>query len=380
MGSTGSIGGNVLKVAKGHPDRFKIVGLAAGDNIELLAEQANYWRPQVLGIKAQDRVESLLSKLTDDYRPEVLVGESGYESMASLDDIDIVISAQVGAAGLRPTFQAVRNGKIVALANKEAMVLAGPLLRNLAAETDACILPIDSEHNALFQAIDPNNPDSVANLILTASGGPFYGQKADFLESVVPEQAVRHPNWSMGAKISIDSATLMNKGLEVIEAHYLFGMEIEKIQVVIHPESIVHSLVGYRDGSFLAHMGKPDMRIPIAYCLGFPQRLDLGMPAMDLIEIGQLNFAKPDDNTFPCLSLAKEALQAGPSCPIVLNAANEIGVEMFIKGNISLPDIFRYNALALERHQVIRIENLDDILDLDARVRSFVRKEIRASG
>ncbi|HMB31632.1 MAG TPA: 1-deoxy-D-xylulose-5-phosphate reductoisomerase, partial [Desulfohalobiaceae bacterium] len=212
-----------------------------------------------------------------------------------------------------------------------------------------------------------------------ASGGPFHGKTTDFLEKVRPEQAVKHPNWSMGAKISIDSATLMNKGLEVIEAYYLFGMDVENIQVIIHPESIIHSLVEYQDGSLLAHMGRPDMRIPIAYCLGFPHRLYLSLPKMDLLEIGKLTFAKPDDITFPCLSLAKEALQSGSSCPIVLNAANEIGVEMFINGTISLTDIFRYNSLALERYQVRRIQNLDDILDLDVNVRSFVRKQIQIS-
>jgi 1-deoxy-D-xylulose-5-phosphate reductoisomerase len=376
LGCTGSIGCNVLDVVNDHPEKIEIVALAAGDNVDLLVKQANYWRAPFLAIRTHDQVETLRARLTDGYQPDIFVGDIGYETLASLDDVDIVVSAQVGAAGLRPTFQAVKQGKIVALANKESMVLAGPLLRRLSQETGACILPIDSEHNALFQALDSMNQNEVVNLILTASGGPFFGQNQTFLEKVGPDEALKHPNWSMGAKISIDSATLMNKGLEVIEAHYLFGQEIDAIQVVIHPESIVHSLVEYQDGSFLAHMGVPDMRIPIAYCLGYPHRLSLKMQALDLVSLGQVTFAKPDYATFPCLGLAKEALRTGPSCPVVLNAANEISVEMFINRTISFLDIFRYNALALEKHQVRTLETLDDILDLDREVRGFIRREI----
>ena len=375
LGSTGSIGKNCLRIVEGHPDRFEVVGLAGARNISLLAEQAAAFRPAVIGVKSGSSAEELLNRLPGDYRPQIVSGLEGYEQLASMPEADIVVSAQVGAAGLGPTLAAVKSGKIVALANKESLVLAGPLIRRLCRETDSVILPVDSEHNALFQGLAGHDQQGVSRLILTASGGPFLGKDRDFLRTVSLEQALRHPNWSMGAKISIDSATLMNKGLELIEAHYLFGLELDRIRVIIHPESIIHSMVEYRDGSSLAHMGIPDMRIPIAFCLSYPQRISLDLKPLDLVGLGRLTFSDPQTEAFPCLNLAYEALKSGPSYPVVLNAANEVAVELFVKSRIGFQDIARINSRSLEQHQPVAVETLEQILSLDQETRKRIASE-----
>ncbi|MDZ7758886.1 MAG: 1-deoxy-D-xylulose-5-phosphate reductoisomerase [Desulfovermiculus sp.] len=373
LGSTGSIGQNVLRIAQEHPDEVHIIGLAGGGNIRLLAEQAGQWRPPLLAVKTPSLARDLRELLPTDYRPEIFSGHQGYERIARATEAHIVVSAQVGAAGLGPTMAAVKQGKVVALANKESLVLAGTLLRRACVQSGACILPVDSEHNALFQALAGHSAGEVRTLILTASGGPFRQAGKEFLDQVTPEQALAHPNWSMGAKISVDSATMMNKGLEVIEAHYLFGLDLKDIDVVVHPESIVHSLVEYRDGSLLSHMGIPDMRIPIAYCLSYPRRLPLSLPRLDLAQLGRLTFSRPDEDLFPCLALAKEALRAGPSYPVVLNAANEVAVELFLEKRISFAHIPVLSQEALHQHQGQPLMDLEDILELDTNIRTFVR-------
>jgi 1-deoxy-D-xylulose-5-phosphate reductoisomerase len=373
LGSTGSIGQNVLRIVRNHPDCLGVTGLAGGENVNLLAAQATEFRPPVLGIKTQALAEELRGLLPADYKPEIRCGEDGFADMASLAEADIVVSSQVGAAGLAPTLAAVKAGKVVALANKESLVLAGPLLRSACASSGACILPVDSEHNALFQGLLGHCDREVRTLILTASGGPFRRADKKFLDQVTPEQALAHPNWSMGAKISVDSASMMNKGLEIIEAHYLFGLPLENIDVVVHPESIVHSMVEYLDGSVLSHMGIPDMRIPIAFCLSYPRRLALDLPRLDLTDMRQLTFYQPDEELFPALTLAKSALTAGPSHPVVLNAANEVAVELFLAKRIAFPDIPVLAEEALARHQGFDPSGLDDIRALDADARDFVR-------
>ena len=380
LGSTGSIGRNVLKVIAAHPEEFEVLGLAGGGNASMLAEQAQTWRPPVLAVKDAECALDLQGRLPAGYSPEVLIGTAGYVQMAALQEADLVVSAQVGAVGLQPTLAALEQGKVVPLANKESLVLAGPLLRRTCSQSGGCILPVDSEHNALFQALHGHDWAEVQSLVLTASGGPFWSFEREDLASVTVEQAVNHPNWSMGAKISIDSATLMNKGLEVIEACHLFGLGSEDVEVLVHPESIVHALVAYQDGSWLAHLGVPDMRVPIAYCLSFPKRLDLSLEPLNLVKLGGLHFREPDEDMFPCLKLARQAYEAGPSHPIALNAANEVSVASFLERRIGFADIPRLNETALQELQPCAIDCLEDVLDVDARARNCVEKEIARRG
>ena len=377
LGCTGSIGKNVLDVLGQVPGQADILGLAAGDNVSLLAEQAAGWRPSVLGVRSERHIPALKERLPKGYAPEIVSGQEGFVRMAGMAEAHMVVSSQVGAAGLAPTLAAVRAGKVVALANKESLVLAGPLLRQACAESDAVILPVDSEHNAIFQALAGHDWGEVKKLVLTASGGPFWSRDKSFLERVGPDQALAHPNWSMGAKISIDSATLMNKGLEVIEACHLYGADLDEVEVLIHPESIVHSLVEYHDGSLLAHMGIPDMRIPIAHALSYPRRMQLHLDALDLVQLSRLSFARPDHDMFPCLNLAKQALTSGPSYPIVLNAANEVAVEFFLGGRIAFLDIARLNRQALEAHTPSQVESLEDVQNIDQEARLLVRQGLQ---
>ncbi|WP_291319292.1 1-deoxy-D-xylulose-5-phosphate reductoisomerase [Desulfonatronospira sp.] len=372
LGSTGSIGTSALKVIRRHPEKFRVKALAGARNIELLAEQANEFRPDYLGVLEEQLAHKLRDMLASDYSPEILVDSQGYNSIASLLEVDMVLSAMVGAAGLLPTLEAVDRGKIVLLANKESLVLAGHLIRAGCKRSKAVILPVDSEHNALFQALQGHEAGELDSVILTASGGPFWGRKASSLEDMKPEQALAHPNWSMGAKISIDSATMMNKGLELIEAHHLFGISMDRVRVLVHPQSIVHALVQFRDGSVLAHMGVPDMQMPIAHCLGYPQRLDPGLAPLDLAACTELGFYKPDPGAFPCLELAVEAMKSGPSYPVVLNAANEICVDSFLAGRIGFMDIPRINSRALEEHSPTPVDSPREILNLDHQTRQRV--------
>jgi len=379
LGSTGSIGVSALRVVDEHPELFKIVALTGGKNAKRLAEQAARHRPAVLAVLDQAAAKELRALLPSGYAPEILAGPSAFEAIAASPEADMVLSAIVGAAGFLPTLAAAKQGKHIALANKESLVIGGRLIRQACRASGAVILPVDSEHNALFQALcghadkDNGAGPELARLILTASGGPFRGRDKHFLATATPEQALNHPNWSMGAKISVDSASLMNKGLEIIEACHLYGLPVERVDVLVHPQSIVHSLAEYVDGSQLAHLGVPDMRIPIAHCLCFPRRVTLGMPRLDLAQVGSLTFEQPDETLFPCLRLAKEAFAASPSHPAVLNAANEAAVELFLQKRITFMDIPRLIEGALSRHSALPEDaGAADLLAVDAETRRSV--------
>lgn len=376
LGSTGSIGTNTLNVIEQHPDLFKIVALAGGRNAKVLAEQANKHRPEYLGVLDDSVSKELKGLLDSDYHPEILSGPEAYKTLASLDEVRLVLSSIVGAAGFEPTLAAALKGKIIALANKESLVLGGHIIREACRVTGAIILPVDSEHNALFQGLLGHNGTEVSRLILTASGGPFRGRDLEFLKTVTRDQALAHPNWDMGAKISIDSATLMNKGLEVIEACHLYGLPPEKVDVVVHPQSIIHSLVEYVDGSQIAHLGVPDMQIPIAACICFPKAVPLELKQLNLAEIGTLTFEKPNSDVFPCLRLAAEAFSAGESYPIVLNAANEIAVDLFLKEKIAFLDIPAIIAKALDTHSGCDVSAAEQVLELDKKTRRDVTASI----
>jgi 1-deoxy-D-xylulose-5-phosphate reductoisomerase len=378
LGSTGSIGVNALKVIDEHPDDFIVIGLAGASNYKLLADQAVKYRPDHLGVIDDETALRLKGLLPSDYSPEIHAGQTGYVEMAALAESDIVLAAQVGAAGLPPAHAAAEAGKILALANKEALVLGGHLLREACSRTGAAILPVDSEHNALFQAMAGHGHDPIKRLVLTASGGPFLGRAQAELSEVSLEEAVAHPNWSMGVKISIDSATLMNKGLEVIEACRLFGLPPELVEVVIHPQSIVHSLVEFADCSMLAHLGPPDMRIPIAYALGYPKRLDLTIEPLDLVSAGNLTFQAPSLDMFPCLGLAYRALEAGPAYTAAVNAANEIAVAEFASGGIRFTDIAVLIERTLENFDDRDASSLDAVLEIDNLARLETQRLIGA--
>ena len=372
LGSTGSIGVNTLKVIAEHPQMFRVVALAGGCNIPLLAEQALCWRPACLGVQTQQGRTALLDALPADYRPEIVVGPEGYARLATLPEASTVLSAQVGAAGLRGTLAAAKAGKVICLANKESLVLAGSLLRELCAATGAVILPVDSEHNALFQGLYGRAPETVRRVILTASGGPVRGKNREYLASVTPAQALKHPNWSMGAKITIDSASMMNKGLEVIEAHHLYGLSSERIGVLVHPQSLVHSLVEFTDGSLMAHMGTPDMRMPIAHCLAWPRSLDSGVAPLDLARAGTLTFEEPDLHSFPCLELARQTIGKCSALPVVLNAANEVAVAAFLSGRIGFMDIPALISKALDACSASAPDSPEAIETLDHETRLAV--------
>ena len=369
LGSTGSIGTSALKVVAKNPGALRVVALAGARNMALLARQAEAFRPAVLGVLDEAKARELRELLPAGYAPTILAGQEGYTALATLPEADLVLAAQVGAAGLVPALAAARAGKVLCLANKEALVLAGDLFRRACAESGAVILPVDSEHNALFQAFAGHDGRQATRLILTASGGPFRTWPAEKIRAVTPAQALKHPNWSMGAKISIDSATMMNKGLEIIEAVHLYGADLDEVDVVVHPQSIVHSLVEYADGSQLAHLGVPDMEIPIGYCLGYPERLNIGLERLDLAKVGTLTFEAPDPERFPCLRLAREALAAGGGHPVVLNAANEVAVQAFLDGRIPFPGIPRLIGEMLSSQALTSARDLDDILSIDAQTR-----------
>jgi 1-deoxy-D-xylulose-5-phosphate reductoisomerase len=367
LGSTGSIGVNTLEVARQFPDRFRITALAAGRNISLLYEQIKTFRPRIVAVKDEDLAEQLNRALSgEDCRPEVVYGAEGYQRVATFPEADMLVSAMVGAAGLLPTVSAIEAGKHIALANKETLVIAGEVVMSLAARRGVRILPVDSEHSAIFQALQGNHRSQLRRILLTASGGPFFQRSIEELASVTSEAALCHPNWSMGKKITIDSATLMNKGLEVIEAQWLFGVPVEQIAVHVHPESIVHSMVEYIDGSVIAQLGIPDMKIPIAYALSYPERLPVKGPALDLFQLRNLSFYPPDEEKFPCLRLAYEACKQGSTMPAVLNAANEVAVQAFLDRRICFLDIPRMIESVMKEHEVS--ENgltLQSVLDAD---------------
>jgi 1-deoxy-D-xylulose-5-phosphate reductoisomerase len=347
LGSTGSVGESTLDVLRRHPERFSFVALLANRNVERLVAQAQETRPRIVGI-ADARLEpQLVQRLqAAGLRCAVLAGPDAAERIARLPEVDCVMAAIVGAAGLRSTLAAAESGKRLLVANKEALVMAGRLVLDAARRSGAQIIPIDSEHNAIFQCLPADSalgeaPAGVRRLLLTASGGPFRDWSAEALENATPAQACAHPVWRMGRKISVDSATLMNKGLELIEARLLFGLPVDRIEILIHPQSTVHSLVEYEDGSMLAQLGSPDMRTPIAHALGWPQRLSAGVQFLDLVQLGRLEFERPDAARFPCLGLAVEAARAGGDAPVVLNAANEVAVAAFLEGHLNFGGISR---------------------------------------
>lgn len=359
LGSTGSIGKNTLEVISRHRDRFKVTSLAARNNIETLEAQIREFKPEVVAVFDKSAAESLRKK---GLPVEILEGEQGMIEAATLDDVDMVVSAIVGSAGLLPTYEAVKAGKDIGLATKEAMVMAGNIIMSEAAKRGVSIIPVDSEHSAVFQCLDGRDKDEVEKIILTASGGPFIKRSAEELVNVTPAEALNHPNWDMGRKISIDSATLMNKGLEVIEAYWLFGVPVEKLGVVIHPQSIIHSMVSFIDGSVISQMSVPDMKGPISYALSYPKRLSNILPSLNLAKIKELTFEEPDLKKYPSLALTYEALNSGGTMPCVLNAANEIAVEAFLNERISFMGIPAVVADTMAEHEVLKGETIEEVI------------------
>jgi 1-deoxy-D-xylulose-5-phosphate reductoisomerase len=376
LGSTGSIGTGVLDVVRRFPGHYAMAGLAAGRNIELLSRQALEFSPELLSVLDEEHADRLKALLPASYHGRIVWGTEGNIEVATLDSAAMTVSAIVGAAGLLPTLAAIEAGKDIGLANKETLVMAGKLVMAAARRKGIQLLPVDSEHSAIFQALEAGRKEDVAKIILTASGGPFLDKKVEELQQVTPDQALAHPNWSMGRKISIDSATLMNKGLEVIEARWLFDVPVDSIEVMVHPQSIVHSLVEFQDGSVVAQLGIPDMRIPIAYALSYPQRLPLALKPLQLSQCGNLQFHEPDYGRFPALSLAFDALRQGGVMPAVLNGANEVAVEAFLDGRLSFPGIVATVARVLETIQVGSEDSLDDILAADASARTEAERLI----
>jgi 1-deoxy-D-xylulose-5-phosphate reductoisomerase len=375
LGSTGSIGVSTLDVVRQHPDKFAVTALAAGTDIALLAEQIKEFRPVAVSVRDEVSVQKLRD-LCGEYKPEILFGVEGAATIAECDGSDMVVSAIVGAAGLVPTVRAIKAGKHIALANKETLVVAGQLVSDLVKEHNVHLLPVDSEHSAIFQSLEGHRAEDVERIILTASGGPFRNTSADELKMVTLEQALKHPQWSMGAKITIDSATMMNKGLEVIEAHWLFNVPAKKIGVVVHPQSIIHSMVEYIDGCVIAQLGAPDMRAPIAYALAWPERCKSGIAKLDLAKIGTLTFEEPDMARFPALRLAFEALDAGRTYPAVLNAANEIAVAAFLDRKIGFTDIAATVEKTMQAHEAYSPVSLDDYLHADRWARQMAQQLI----
>lgn len=376
LGSTGSIGRSALQVIEQFPDRFQVVALAAGRNVDLLIEQIQRFRPKVAAVLDQELANDLVNRLPADTGVEVLAGSTGYQETASCAEADMVLSSMVGAAGLIPTLSAIRAGKDVALANKETLVMAGALVMEEVRKYQIRLLPVDSEHNAIFQALEGHRREDLKRILLTASGGPFLNLPKEQLESVTPAQALNHPNWEMGAKITIDSATMMNKGLEVIEAKWLFEVPVEKVDVHIHPQSIVHSMVEYVDGSVIAQLGMPDMRVPIAYALAYPERLKLDLPTLDFFSVQTLTFQEPDRGRYPCLDLAFNACKAGGTMPAVLNASNEVAVQAFLEKRIPFLGIARLVEKVMEEHALAPATELEAILAADTWARQRTEKII----
>lgn len=369
LGATGSIGVSVLQVVRQFPQHYKIVAMAAGKNVSRMAEQVLEFKPELVSVIDEAHACALCDLLPREYHNRIVTGLEGNKLVASYSAATMTISAIVGAAGLLPTLAAIRAGKDIGLANKETLVMAGKIVMEAVKENGVKLLPVDSEHSAIFQALEAGQRADLGKIILTASGGPFRGKNQQELKSVTREQALNHPNWNMGRKISIDSATLMNKGLEVIEAKWLFDVKADEIEVVVHPQSIVHSLVEYKDGSVIAQLGIPDMRIPIAYALSYPARLELDLRSLNLSMCANLEFLEPDYISFPALKLAFEAINTGGVAPAVLNAANEVAVDAFLDSQIIFPDIAGTVARTMDIVQEGSGDSLEDILQADRRAR-----------
>ena len=386
LGSTGSIGESTLDVVSRHPEKFRVFALTGHKQVEKLAVQCRTFRPEyavVADAEHAARLEALLKR--DGAATQVLHGVQALVDVASADEVSGVMCAIVGAAGLPSALAAAQKGKTIYLANKETLVVSGALFMETARANGAAVLPIDSEHNAIFQVLPRDytgrlNEHGIRSIILTASGGPFLTADLGIFDSITPAQAVKHPNWSMGRKISVDSATMMNKGLELIEAHWLFNCPPDKLEVVIHPQSVIHSMVRYRDGSVLAQLGNPDMRTPIAYCLGLPERIDSGVGDLDFDALSALTFQKPDFDRFPCLKLAYEAMNAGGAAPCVLNAANEAAVAAFLDGQIKFTDIAKTVAHCLAQDFSDDLGNIENLLAQDAVTRRQAQEFIAALG
>jgi 1-deoxy-D-xylulose-5-phosphate reductoisomerase len=364
LGSTGSIGVSTLEIVAAHPDRFRIVALSAGNNLELLRSQIEAFSPQLVAVISEESARKLRAMLPGK-KPEIMHGVEGMIAVATVSEAEMVVAAIVGAAGLVPTAAAVQAGKDLALANKETLVTAGHLIMNMVKEKGVKLYPVDSEHSAVFQSLQGHRREDVRRIILTASGGPFINYPLENLARVSVTDALNHPNWSMGRKITIDSATLVNKGLEVIEARWLFDMPGENIAVNIHPQSIVHSMVEYLDGCVMAQLGVPDMKAPIAYALAYPERVATGVKPLDLTGLSGLTFANPDYSRFPSLKLAYQAMESGESMPAVLNAANEVAVEAFLEGRIKFTDIHVIIEKTMDAHTPHSLASIEEVLSVD---------------
>jgi 1-deoxy-D-xylulose-5-phosphate reductoisomerase len=374
LGSTGYIGVNSLEVIRKNPDRYRIVALGAGENIDLLAEQIREFQPASAAVINADLARELKTRLNSGIKTEILWGTEGYTEIATLSEVDMAISAMSGSSGLLPTFAAIRAAKDVALANKETLIIAGSVLMRESQQTGAQIIPIDSEHSAIQQSIQGHMREDLKKIILTGSGGPFKDFSLERLSKVTPKQALEHPNWEMGRKITIDSATMMNKGIEAIEAQWLFNVGMDQIEILLHPQSIIHSMVEYVDGSIIAQLAFPDMRIPISYALSYPRHLQGESPSLHLVDIGKLSFEEPDKKRFRCLDLALTAGKIGHSMPAVLSGANEIAVNAFLQGQIGFLEIPQLVEKLMEKHEVFPIETIDQALEADRWAQSTAKK------
>ncbi|MBM7623485.1 1-deoxy-D-xylulose-5-phosphate reductoisomerase [Sporohalobacter salinus] len=377
LGSTGSIGTQTLEVIKELELEYDIVALTANNNVECLAAQAREFKPEFVVVMNEEAANELKYKLSD-LPTKVLIGREGLIRVATINKVDLVINSVVGAVGLVPTLKAIEAGKDIGLANKETLVIGGKLVMDKARQNGVQILPIDSEHNAIFQSLGGEDRKNIEKIILTASGGPFRGSTRQELAGVTVEEALDHPNWDMGGKITIDSATLMNKGLEVIEARWLFDIEFSDIDVVVHPQSIIHSLVQFKDASMIAEMGLPDMKVPIQYVLTYPQRKENNLERLDLAELGRLDFEEPDKELFSCLTYAYQAGKIGGTMPAVLNAANELAVTRFLAGELKFIEIPTVIKRVMDQHQVIKNPDLTEILDADCWARTQGEKEVES--
>jgi 1-deoxy-D-xylulose-5-phosphate reductoisomerase len=378
LGSTGSIGVSSLKVIDFFSDRFKIVGLAAGRNLELLKHQILKYRPEVVSVERAEDAQKLKGELGGERTPEVLYGQEGAEEVSKYPKNDIVISAITGINGLRPTLAAINSGKRVALANKEAMVAAGSLVQKTAAESGAEIIPVDSEHSGVFQCLTKEDTRNVKKVILTASGGPFFRSTLEEMKEKTPEEALNHPRWEMGKKVTIDSATLMNKGLELIEARWLFDLKPDQLDILVHPQSVVHSLVELCDGSVLAQLSPTDMKIPIQYALTYPDRNEGLLPSLDLSKIRSLEFYNVDMNKFTLIRLARYALEEEGSVSIALNAGNEVVVDAFLKKQVKFTDIFEILEELIGKHEKSEVSSLEDIFAVDREARRITRNLLKS--
>ncbi len=377
LGSTGSIGRQALDVISNHSDRFEAYALVANNSVELLIQQARTFMPEIVVIANEDKYDQLKSALSD-LPIKVWCGSKSIEEVVQDENIDMILTAMVGFSGLKPTINAVKAGKAIALANKETLVVAGELITSLAIENRAAILPVDSEHSAIFQCLNGEGNNSMEKLLLTASGGPFRNVSKEDLQNVTKAQALAHPKWNMGEKVTIDSSTLMNKGFEMIEAKWLFGVDPAQIEVLVHPQSIIHSMVQFEDKSIIAQLGQPDMRVPIQYAFSYPERLKTEVEEVDFFKLSKLTFERPDTNRFPNLTFAYEAIKAGGNMPCILNAANEIAVSLFLQEKIGFMEMSLLIEKTLQKASFVRSPSLDDYMQTDSETREITTELFKA--